>query len=320
MSVSISPLYFPTSILFLDDEAPFLNSLPISISERFPCRLHTSPKQALAHLARHGTPPESIDNASSRTLEWFANCQRLHTVSVVIIDFEMPNMRGLEFCRQIRHLPAKRILLTGTMDKNAAVEGFNEGLFHRYLRKDSMDSMVTLERYIKELQREYMKELSRKNALRTLLQRAPWTKDDDLMKKINTFIKDQHYEEFVATPNGAYLLDRTGTAIFLVVKNNEAMDQQTQHLKNLGYSDQRILKGMERRELILHDPQQSAAPPILPLNPTTQELDDLLHPAKSILGTLDNYCIALVDAPKVFYDTPLCGLDDAIDETEPCLW
>ena len=63
------------------------------------------------------------------------NRARFGLVSVVVIDYQMPEMSGLDLCRQLAHLPVKRILLTGQADDALAVHAFNEGLIDMYLPK-----------------------------------------------------------------------------------------------------------------------------------------------------------------------------------------
>jgi CheY-like chemotaxis protein len=45
--------------------------------------------------------------------------QRFATPSVLVVDYSMPQMNGLEFCAAVAHLPCKKILFTGAADERS---------------------------------------------------------------------------------------------------------------------------------------------------------------------------------------------------------
>jgi DNA-binding NtrC family response regulator len=105
--------YVPT-ILIVDDEEMVLTALrsflQLETSYRVLC--HTSPQAALEAVA-------------------------IDTVDVIVADFMMPAMDGIEFLKRARDLRphASRILLTGYADVQNAIRAINEvGLYH-YLEK-----------------------------------------------------------------------------------------------------------------------------------------------------------------------------------------
>jgi DNA-binding NtrC family response regulator len=59
------------------------------------------------------------------------------TFDVIISDFSMPGMKGLELLHQVRMLYPHmvRILLTGEFDVQLAARALNEGAAHRFLLK-----------------------------------------------------------------------------------------------------------------------------------------------------------------------------------------
>lgn len=58
-------------------------------------------------------------------------------MDVVISDFSMPGMNGIDFLHQVRlqHPGALRIILTGELDVNVAARALNEGAAHKFLLK-----------------------------------------------------------------------------------------------------------------------------------------------------------------------------------------
>jgi CheY-like chemotaxis protein len=46
---------------------------------------------------------------------------------VLVVDYSMPQMNGVEVCEALRHLPCKKILFTGAADEKVAVERLQSG-------------------------------------------------------------------------------------------------------------------------------------------------------------------------------------------------
>src|SRR4051812_28713831 len=71
--------------------------------------------------------------------------QRFMTPSVVVVDYSMPQMNGVDFCQALSGLSCKKILFTGAADEKIAVDAFNRGLIHRYIRKNDDNALDKLE-------------------------------------------------------------------------------------------------------------------------------------------------------------------------------
>ena len=68
------------------------------------------------------------------------NKDRFNDVSVIIVDYYMDEMNGIEVCETLSKHPAKKILLTGGADKeNIAIDAFNKGIIHRFINKTDPD-------------------------------------------------------------------------------------------------------------------------------------------------------------------------------------
>jgi DNA-binding NtrC family response regulator len=86
---------------------------------------------------------------------------RQQAVDVVISDYLMPGMNGLEFLKLVRdrHQDTVRIMLTGHADLEVAVKAINEGEIYRFLAKPCppAELQVTVHLAMEQL------ELSREN-------------------------------------------------------------------------------------------------------------------------------------------------------------
>jgi DNA-binding NtrC family response regulator len=104
----------PPSILIVDDEDMVITSLRVflELETEFHVEGFTDPERAAARLAER-------------------------TVDVVVSDYLMPKMNGIQLLKKAREVQpeATRILLTGHADKQSAVQAINEvGLYH-YVEK-----------------------------------------------------------------------------------------------------------------------------------------------------------------------------------------
>jgi len=83
------------------------------------------------------------------------NPERFTTPSVVVVDYAMPSMNGLELCASLSNPYIKRILLTGQADTDIAIQAFNEGLIDQFISKKDQDLEGKLKRSIANLQQHY---------------------------------------------------------------------------------------------------------------------------------------------------------------------
>ena len=146
-------------IIVVDDDALVLGSLKglFTLETDYAVELFDDPRKAVDHLAKN-------------------------PVDLVISDFLMPQMSGLEFLSEARRLQpeAARILLTGFADKQNAIRAINEvGLYH-YLEKpwDNGDLLLLIRNALQE------KSLRR--------QLADKVKDLDRLLREHTDLTDKH--------------------------------------------------------------------------------------------------------------------------------
>ena len=70
---------------------------------------------------------------------------RLNQFGVVVSDFKMPGMNGIEFLKTVKEIApeAVRILFTGHADLDAAIAAVNEGNIFRFLTKPATTPLLT---------------------------------------------------------------------------------------------------------------------------------------------------------------------------------
>jgi DNA-binding response OmpR family regulator len=123
----------------------------------------------------------------------------------------MPKMTGVEFCRAIRTLPVKPILLTGKAGLETAIAAFNEGVIDCFLQKQDSNVSAALRREIKRLQAE---NFSRSDPIkRALGLRKPSFFSDPSFAKLFKEVSEangiaEHY--VCANPPGTMMRDAEG--------------------------------------------------------------------------------------------------------------
>lgn len=103
-------------LLIVDDDPAVLGALEFLFKDRgYIVLASDSPQKALDLLTDPKTPP----------------------VGVVVSDYRMPEMTGIEFLQKVRQISpdAKRLLLTAKSDLVSAMDAVNQGGLHRFLMK-----------------------------------------------------------------------------------------------------------------------------------------------------------------------------------------
>ena len=100
-------------ILYVDDEEINLELLQLSFMNELDVSIATTARKGLEILEAN---PD---------------------IQVVISDLKMPAMNGLDFIKQVKQKNHERVcmLLTGFMESEVMMEGFNKELIFRYLTK-----------------------------------------------------------------------------------------------------------------------------------------------------------------------------------------
>lgn len=132
------------TILIVDDEQNVLSALQRKLYKKFNIMLASSGEKALSIIKEN-------------------------TISVMIVDMRMPNMNGvqlLEKASQISPLTIK-IMLTGNVDQNTAIDAINKGKIFRFLNKPCDDEILILA--IEDAIKQYNLLTIEKNLIETTL-------------------------------------------------------------------------------------------------------------------------------------------------------
>lgn len=156
----------PAGVAFLDDEADYLHTLATLQAKQQFARFFLSPRECIAHfkkdIDRHNADiwrQQDIINKWNREgslIElildyWKTAHERYDMMQVLMVDFAMPAMDGLEVLSHIAEWQGSRVLLTGFADEHLAVDAFNSGGIDQFVPKNSPNFGTRLGGVIKRL-------------------------------------------------------------------------------------------------------------------------------------------------------------------------
>lgn len=162
----------PKKILFLDDDPTFLEDMKKSLRSEQRGKACFSPyflqesSGVLSHLNRNAIEGRYPGYDPQNMGRYLGRADRFEAVSVLVTDQEMPAMTGLAFLKQLRErLPhfdhLKKILLTGYVKDEAAIDAFNAGDIHSFVRKDDPHLIPALMAQINRFQEQIQYERGR---------------------------------------------------------------------------------------------------------------------------------------------------------------
>jgi len=242
--------------MLIDDQYGFLESISVTLDKHLAYYLYDKPFEALQRINERQKPSSFINKCITYSDSCIINMdinvgdiykevlnpERFCAISVVVIDYAMPSMNGLEFCQRIQKSPVKKIMLTGEADERLAVEAFNNGIIDKFLRKGTIGLSENLNVAIRELQQDYFKDLS-KDVFDGLVndpsENYGCLLDPKFINFFNNFCRQNKVAEFyLLEGTGSFLLvDYNGCCNLLLVKTAKTLDEYYEAARDDGAPD-----------------------------------------------------------------------------------
>ena len=261
------PVYtHPTLTVLIDDSDSFLKSLAFQLDPALARKTFHDTSTALRWLQqtnqREDMPlhvnfdlqnlaPHDYNVAVDLERIWriSGQAQRFAIPSVLVVDYSMPQMNGLEFCQAVRDLPCKKILFTGAADEKVAVTAFNRGLIDRYIKKSDDDALDILEQEVHALQREFF--LQQSDTVRDLLLLHDYSflQDEALAAVVHELCRRHGFVEFYIFPNpsGILFFTRDGHARLMIIETERSLHTQYEMARDSDAPDSLLLALLEMR-------------------------------------------------------------------------
>jgi CheY-like chemotaxis protein len=218
MNTSLPLCFYPMRKIILDDDEYFTQSMFLKI-DNINTLAFNSPKKALNHLLNEyqqtlstvnlidpelsdeNTATQNTINIQIDNLKNMFHKNHYNDVSVILVDYHMPEMSGMDFLKKISHLPVKKMLITGEQDYQIAVNAFNDGLVDFFIRKDDPNFPHKVKDSIANLEWKYFTELS---SIVYDLPQFSYLKNPHVFNFFKEFIKENNISAFC-------LIDTQGT-------------------------------------------------------------------------------------------------------------
>lgn len=156
--------YFPFNIAIIDDDEDFLNLISDNIIRKNISK-YTLPEKAISDINPFNFKISDLiiesnfkiyDLDYSNIKRYFYDKQMHH--GIVISDYRMPKMDGIELLSRFNENDLIKILLTGEFKIENAVKALNEKIIDYYIEKDTLSS---LENIISELEIQLFRKITK---------------------------------------------------------------------------------------------------------------------------------------------------------------
>jgi len=292
--------FFPTTVLMVDDNKEYLSNLQLLLNSKLLTRIETNPNDALPivnnyHLS-YSIVEACIEKFNSYELDndlplskinlenlinISLNKNRFSYISVLVVDYSMPQMTGIDLCNKLKDIPISKIMVTGEADLDIAVDAFNKGIINKFIVKGSPNFKEILQSAIQQFQKELFQNISYQ--IISKIKENLWHNKAFIKFFSETKEKLNATEYYMIDSKGSFLfLDENGKATILAVKSateinnyyNIALDNGSPN--NITSS----LKNLTHFPLLLEEKH---------IKCTTNEWGNLLHEAQLIPGLNDTY-------------------------------
>lgn len=219
---------------------------------------------------------------------------RIREVSVLVVDYSMPAMNGIEFCEQIKNSAIKKILLTGYATSTEAVKAFNNNTIHYYLKKNDENMLQELEATIHQLQHAYFNELSSSIKAEAIDSGTPFFADPQLARYFQTTCETLGVTEYyyLTNPSRFALHTRSQDKFLCIIYTEDDIAQHLQVLKEEN-APEHLCSAIKSREFI---PYFQSADGFY--EPSISNAISCIHPANHVQGKVNYYCTIIPDSTE----------------------
>ena len=268
MSIVVSKptcFHYPVKIIFLDDNQTFLNVLSMEFSQPDNMIMLTDPNDAMLLINQSKDDILELNGMEDRDnidcwnrvndnpiINIIYDESRFDNVAVLVVDYEMPTINGIEFCEKIKDKNIFKILLTADADNNMAVSAFNNGTIDKFILKTNDNLYDEILTSIDDLIFKYFNELS-KLSLKSGGVKLKSILDNKSYKKIfnEVMVKSNAVEYYLVDDLGSYLfLSAKSEPTWLIVCDQEKANEQADLLKGYGFEACYVKKIKDKENIL----------------------------------------------------------------------
>ncbi len=308
MKTNIPLFFYPAQIVFIDDSEDFLSSIDFLFSNKFNTKLFSSPNLALDYIDTNAANKnDMIPQIYGESDQWIKQVlnrphlkrfdeSRAYEVAVVVVDYMMPDMNGIEFCKNIDNPAIKKILLTGHAAPSDVVDAFNNGVIHYYINKSHAYMIDELSNAITRLQRNYFQDLSSGIKTEAVDVNTPFFTDPNLSEYFLSICTAFNVKEYyyLSNPSRFTLQDAESKKWICLIYTEEDIEEHLKIMEEEEASDE-LVATIESRQYI---PVFSSEDGYY----SHEHADAMrIFPAQKVVGKTNYYC-AVISQDEIIND------------------
>lgn len=300
----LSLYYHPTTTVYIDDNKDFLSALTMK-SQPGSFKVFDDPHEGLVYIesqfklsenfSKGQTLSPDINIPHKLVLPQNQICRKLNTLnrfsepSVVVVDFSMPDLNGLDLCSQLSNPNSRKVLLTGVANERQAIHALNSDLIDFYIGKDEEELGNRLASIVGTLNARYFMDLIPLSNQDAVAQ-VPYIFDSEFADYFEQLCEDLGIVEyyFVTNPGGYLLIDRHGNISRLIVQTENEYQQSIEEAGQQGAASDCIALLNQKTHIPFFQNNDGEFKPEF-LSDWSQHI----HPVKPVIGH-EKYLCALI--------------------------
>lgn len=242
-------LYFPTTIVCVDDDKLALDTYKALFKNNFNCVFFESGKEALDYIKDNqsnlsglnfSSLVQDYDHKSSETLLKLDIAPLLNIyqttkdneISVLVTDYFMEPIDGLKLCQEVHKYPLKKFLLTEAHTQSLATNAFNNNTINYFLNKTDSPEMIIAG--IDLLIKEFFIDVTLNLKHYFEVNHTPLTDSVFIDYFYKLFNSERIREYYLIDKNGSYLLiDSERKRKVLLVHTDMSLDALTASIEEI---------------------------------------------------------------------------------------
>ncbi len=148
--------YFRPRIISVDDDKLMTKALDMTISSKFDIYTFNSPYEVIKYISDYKSIVSTISFIRdfseseyndktllsvtelnlSKIINLADNADKAKEIGIIIVDYMMPDISGIDLLKQMSKVSFKKILLTNSQDYKVAVQAMNDGLIDYFIPKE----------------------------------------------------------------------------------------------------------------------------------------------------------------------------------------
>lgn len=322
MNTNIPQLYHPTTIVLIDDDLDAINNYTLSLPTHFSIKAFSAPEEALAYInsQQRIKPLNERCQVLVSDINYFekelTNPQRFEETHIVVSDYAMPGMNGIEFFKKVENPNIYKILLTGIADEKIAVDAFNNDIIHRFFAKQDREVLRKLSATLELVQKNYFNTISNKVSSQVQYATPTFLNDSVFLEYFEQLLVKKNICEYYLSynPSGFLLISEDGDISRLVIYTQNDLKFQYEMAVSR-HAPPELLTRLQP-SIISHIPYFGKLPFGIYNNSCTN-WEDYFYPAGMLKGQELYYC-SLIDAPEGYEELTqnFIGFFDYLEQLE----